>query len=32
MMKKLAALFLLFSQLAYADQPPMAIENGGKME
>ena len=32
MMKKLAVLFLFLSHLAYAEQPPMAIENGGKME
>ncbi len=32
MIKHLAALFLLIAQLAFADQPPMAIENGGKME
>ena len=32
MIKHLAALFLLIAQLAFTDQPPMAIENGGKME
>lgn len=31
-MKKIFFLACLLSNLAFADQPPMAVENGGRME